>query len=58
MGKQCKPDVNAEAVRQVNELTDSEQPNGEDLLESEKLKRLLREAKQREQNRAVEKRQT
>ena len=40
-----KPDPNQEAVRQVNELTDSEPVNGEDLLESEDLKRQLREAK-------------
>jgi hypothetical protein len=40
-------DVNEEAVRQVNELTDSGPINGEDLLESEDLKRKLREAKER-----------
>ena len=40
-----KPDLNQEAVRQVNELTESGPVNGEDLLESEDLKRQLREAK-------------
>lgn len=41
------PDVNEEAVRQVNEITDSEPVNGEDLIESEDLKRQLHEAKER-----------
>jgi hypothetical protein len=40
-------DLNEEAVRQVNEVTGSEPVNGEDLIESEELKRQLREAKQR-----------
>jgi hypothetical protein len=40
-------DINEEAVRLVNEITDSEPVNGEDLLESEDLKRQLREAKER-----------
>ncbi len=40
-----KPDLNQEAVSQVNELTDSEPVNGEDLLECDDLKRQLREAK-------------
>jgi len=40
-------DENQEAVRNVDEITDSEPCNGEDLLESEDLKRQLREAKQR-----------
>lgn len=42
----AKPDME-EAVRQVNELTDSEPVNGEDLLESEDLKRQLRDAKEK-----------
>ena len=41
-----KPDIK-EAVRQVNEITDSDPVNGEELLESEDLKRQLREAKER-----------
>lgn len=41
-----KPDIR-EAVRQVNEVTDSEPVNGEELLESEDLKRQLRAAKDR-----------
>jgi hypothetical protein len=40
-------DVNEEAVRQVNEVTGSEPVNGEDLIESEDLKRQLAEAKKR-----------
>ena len=40
-------DVNEEASRLVNDLTESEPVNGEDLLESEDLKRQLREAKER-----------
>ena len=40
-------DLNEEAVRQVNEVTGSEPVNGEDLIESEDLKRQLREAKKR-----------
>jgi hypothetical protein len=40
-------DVNEEASRLVNEITDSGPCNGEDLLESEDLKRQLREAKER-----------
>lgn len=43
-----EPDDNTEIVRAVEELTDSEPANGEDLLESEELKRQFREAKQRE----------
>ena len=43
-----KPDIR-EAVRQVNEVTDSEPVNGEELLESEELKRQLREAKEKEE---------
>ena len=40
-------DANKEALRQVEEATDSEPVNGEDLLGSENLKRQLREAKER-----------
>ena len=40
-------DENQEAVRNVDEITDSETAKGEDLLESEDLKRQLREAKAR-----------
>lgn len=40
-------DLNEEASRQVNEVTGSPPVNGEDLIESEDLKRQLREAKQR-----------
>lgn len=47
MGKPDEPDLNQEAVRQVNELTDSEPVNGEDLVSSEELKQKFREAKKR-----------
>jgi hypothetical protein len=40
-------DVNEEASRLVNEVTDSEPCNGEDLIESEELKRQFREAKEK-----------
>jgi hypothetical protein len=40
-------DVNEEASRLVNDLTESEPVNGEDLIESEDLKRQFREAKER-----------
>jgi hypothetical protein len=40
-------DLNEEASRQVNEVTGSEPVNGEDLIESEELKRQFREAKKR-----------
>jgi hypothetical protein len=46
-------DVNEEASRLVNEVTDSEPVNGEDLIESEDLKRQFREAKQREAERTL-----
>jgi hypothetical protein len=39
-------DVNEEASRLVNEITGSEPCNGEDLIESEDLKRKFREAKE------------
>jgi hypothetical protein len=40
-------DENTEAVRNVEKATDSEPVKGEDLLESEELKRKLSEAKKR-----------
>jgi hypothetical protein len=40
-------DVNQEALRQVEHVTDSKPVDGESLLESEELKRQLREAKKR-----------
>ena len=43
-------DENEEAVRNVEKATDSEQAKGEELLESEDLKRQLREAKERLKN--------
>jgi hypothetical protein len=43
----CEPDDNTEITKAVNRVTDSEPVNGEDLLESEDLKRQLREAKER-----------
>jgi hypothetical protein len=43
-------DVNEEASRLVDDLTESEPVNGEDLIESEELKRQFREAKERLQN--------
>jgi hypothetical protein len=39
-------DENEEAVRNVEHITDSAPVKGEDILESEEAKRLLREAKQ------------
>jgi hypothetical protein len=41
------PDENEQAVRNVERVTGSEPVNGEDLIESEDLKRQLREAKER-----------
>lgn len=46
-------DVNEEATRLVREVTESEPVNGEDLIESEDLKRQFREAKEREAERLV-----
>lgn len=46
-------DVNEEASRLVNEVTESEPCNGEDLIESEELKRQFREAKEREAERTL-----
>jgi hypothetical protein len=40
-------DASKEALEQVERITESERDNGEDLLESEDLKRQLREAKER-----------
>lgn len=40
-------DVSQKALEQVQKITESEPVNGEDLLESEDLKRQLREAKER-----------
>ena len=42
-----KPDPLQQAVRNVNEITDSEPADGEDVLESEELKRQYREIKKR-----------
>lgn len=41
-------DQNNDALEQVERITGSTRDNGEDLLESEDLKRQLREARQRE----------
>jgi hypothetical protein len=40
-------DANKEALEQVEKITESDRDKGEDLLESEDLKRQLREAKER-----------
>ena len=40
-------DANREALEQVEKITDSPRDNGEDLLESDDLKRQLREARKR-----------
>jgi hypothetical protein len=40
-------DASQEALRQVQEVTDSEPVNGEELLGSPELRRQLREAKER-----------
>lgn len=40
-------DANKEALEKVERITESERDNGEDLLESEDLKRQLREARER-----------
>jgi hypothetical protein len=42
-----EPDTNKEALEQVEKATDSEPVTGEDLVESEDLKRQFREAKER-----------
>jgi hypothetical protein len=43
-------DASKEALDQVEKATESEPVNGEELLESEELKRQLREAKERLKN--------
>jgi hypothetical protein len=50
-------DENEEAVKNVEELTESEPVNGEDLIGSEDLKRQLREAKERLAQSAAQQRQ-
>lgn len=45
-------DPNKEALEQVERITESDRDRGEDLLESEELKRQLREAKERELSRS------
>ena len=40
-------DASKEALEQVEAITDSDRDNGEDLLESEDLKRQLRDARER-----------
>lgn len=45
-------DTNQEALEQVERITESDRDNGEDLLESEDLKRRLREAKEKERLRS------
>jgi hypothetical protein len=42
-----KRDANKEALQQVERITESDPVNGEDLVESEELKRKFREAKKR-----------
>jgi hypothetical protein len=44
----AESDANREALKQVEGITESDRDNGEDLLESEDLKRQLREARERE----------
>jgi len=45
-------DENTEAVRNVEKATESEPVKGEELLESEELKRRLREAKESEKKKS------
>jgi hypothetical protein len=47
-------DPNQEALQRVEKITKSDRDKGEDLLESEDLKRQLREAKERERLRSSE----
>jgi hypothetical protein len=47
-------DTNKEALEQVEKITDSEPVKGEDLVESEDLKRKFREAKERLSNESGE----
>ena len=46
-------DANQEALAEVEKITESDRDKGEDLLESEDLKRQLREAKEREAKRSA-----
>jgi hypothetical protein len=48
-------DASQKALEQVEKATESDRAKGEDLLGSEKLKRQLREAKDREKKRAQKK---
>ena len=43
----AEKDANQQALEQVEKITESDRDKGEDLLESEDLKRQLREAKER-----------
>lgn len=43
----AEQDESQEALRNVEKITDSEPVNGEELVESEELKRKFREAKER-----------
>lgn len=43
----AQSDTSKEALEQVEKITGSDRDNGEDLLESEDLKRQLREARER-----------
>jgi hypothetical protein len=47
MPKQPERDINEQALKKVERITESDRDQGEDLLESEDLKRQLREAKER-----------
>jgi len=47
-------DANKEALEQVEKITESEPVRGEDLVESEELKRKFREAKKRLSNESGE----
>ena len=50
-----KRDVSQEAVRNVDRITDSEPVDGEELLRSEKLKRQLREVRERLKSESTDK---
>jgi hypothetical protein len=47
-----EPDANKQALEQVEKATESEPVSGEELLESDDLKRQLRKAKERESARS------
>ena len=49
-----KLDTNQEALEKVEKITESDRDNGEDLLDSEDLKRQFREAKERVEYHASE----